>query len=329
MIDLKCPNCSASISLDETREYGFCSYCGTKIQLVQKVRMMHEGTVNVGGIKTEQQQLETARKMIEIGEYSEASRILENIVRYSPDCGEAWLEFVRIKSDTPTHNLLKRNDCGDIYICNKENSVEDLKRYFFEMLKNSYEFRMAHKILGDNAVKYINTLLQTGYRKIEKSYAESEKLISNIENNYSTLIGYRGHDIFESDMTFFEYDNQVLFYYKFVYYDLKSIKDHNVLLQVRTIGDDIYSHTYSSQRNIVNNSSKTPFLSFDIVFMDKDGIYTTQGDFRLVEKIVTERESDEYKKLIDKRQRRHRCLFCGGEISFWGNCKNHCENWYK
>ena len=33
MIDLKCPNCSASISLDETREYGFCSYCGTKIQL--------------------------------------------------------------------------------------------------------------------------------------------------------------------------------------------------------------------------------------------------------------------------------------------------------
>ena len=33
MLQLKCPNCGADITLDDTREFGFCSYCGTKILL--------------------------------------------------------------------------------------------------------------------------------------------------------------------------------------------------------------------------------------------------------------------------------------------------------
>lgn len=33
LIDVKCPNCGASIQLDDNREFGFCSYCGSKVQL--------------------------------------------------------------------------------------------------------------------------------------------------------------------------------------------------------------------------------------------------------------------------------------------------------
>lgn len=317
MIDLKCPNCSASISLDETREYGFCSYCGTKIQLVQKVRMMHEGTVNIGGIKTEQQQLETARKMIEIGEYSEARRLLENIVRYSPDCGEAWLELIRIKSDTPVHNLLKRKNYGDFHVCTKDNSVMDVKTYLCDMLKKSYEFNMAHKILGDNAVQYVNNLLQTGYHKIEKKFAESENIILDIENNCFKLIGYQGVDDDKREMTFFEYNNQMLLNYSSVFYDLKYIKNHNVSLQIRSVGNHAFWGPFQMNK----------YPSFDIVFMTKDKIYTTVGDFELGES--TKEMSNEYKNMISQRQNKHLCLFCGGEISFWGKCKKHCENWFK
>ncbi len=39
-IALKCPSCGADINLDSNREFGFCSYCGTKIvqdkQVVEK-----------------------------------------------------------------------------------------------------------------------------------------------------------------------------------------------------------------------------------------------------------------------------------------------------
>ena len=33
MLQLKCLNCGADITLDDTREFGFCSYCGTKVLL--------------------------------------------------------------------------------------------------------------------------------------------------------------------------------------------------------------------------------------------------------------------------------------------------------
>ena len=134
MIDLKCPNCSASISLDETREYGFCSYCGTKIQLVQKVRMIHEGTVNVGGIKTEQQQIESAKKMIEIGEYGEAKRLLNGIIEYSPDCGDAWLEL-SIVSAKDTYIPSTPN-------CITNMSVNFLKNDISEQIEKSKEYNI-------------------------------------------------------------------------------------------------------------------------------------------------------------------------------------------
>ena len=33
VIKLVCPNCKTNLELDDTREFGFCQYCGTKILL--------------------------------------------------------------------------------------------------------------------------------------------------------------------------------------------------------------------------------------------------------------------------------------------------------
>lgn len=37
LIDIKCPNCGASIQLDNSRESGFCSYCGSKVQIQEAI----------------------------------------------------------------------------------------------------------------------------------------------------------------------------------------------------------------------------------------------------------------------------------------------------
>ena len=43
---LKCPSCGADITLDDSREYGFCSYCGTQIQIGEhiNIHVTHEFT---------------------------------------------------------------------------------------------------------------------------------------------------------------------------------------------------------------------------------------------------------------------------------------------
>lgn len=47
-----CPNCKANLELDDTREFGFCQYCGTKILLEKEqpntvVNQAINNTVNI------------------------------------------------------------------------------------------------------------------------------------------------------------------------------------------------------------------------------------------------------------------------------------------
>ena len=37
LIALKCPHCGGDIQLDDSREFGFCLYCGTKIAVRDEV----------------------------------------------------------------------------------------------------------------------------------------------------------------------------------------------------------------------------------------------------------------------------------------------------
>ncbi|MCR4740323.1 MAG: hypothetical protein K5886_08710 [Lachnospiraceae bacterium] len=41
MLSLKCPGCGANIELDESRDFGFCSYCGYKMMLKDVVEVRH------------------------------------------------------------------------------------------------------------------------------------------------------------------------------------------------------------------------------------------------------------------------------------------------
>ena len=45
-IALKCPSCGAEIQMDNSREFGFCQYCGTKI-VQDKMVVEHKGRVGV------------------------------------------------------------------------------------------------------------------------------------------------------------------------------------------------------------------------------------------------------------------------------------------
>ncbi len=40
IVELKCPNCGATIQVDEDRDFCFCSYCGTK-------SMIDNGTIHI------------------------------------------------------------------------------------------------------------------------------------------------------------------------------------------------------------------------------------------------------------------------------------------
>ena len=51
LIALRCPNCSGDIELDDSREFGFCLYCGTKIMVQKYVKAESSVSAQLSNLK--------------------------------------------------------------------------------------------------------------------------------------------------------------------------------------------------------------------------------------------------------------------------------------
>ena len=60
LVAMKCPGCGANIELDDSREFGFCNYCGTKV-MQDKIVVEHSGSVKVDNTEYVEKYLQNAR----------------------------------------------------------------------------------------------------------------------------------------------------------------------------------------------------------------------------------------------------------------------------
>lgn len=80
-IALKCPSCGANIQLNDTQEFGFCQYCGTKIiQDIQKIKITVENEVKVQGISTVENLLIRAKQYLDEKQFSKAFEYIDKIL---------------------------------------------------------------------------------------------------------------------------------------------------------------------------------------------------------------------------------------------------------
>ena len=80
LVSLKCPNCNGDIQMDDSKENGFCMYCGSSFLVkdeVQKSHSEHSGTINLN-------RKEEAENFAILGEqkYSEKTSFTEADVKY-------------------------------------------------------------------------------------------------------------------------------------------------------------------------------------------------------------------------------------------------------
>jgi DNA-directed RNA polymerase subunit RPC12/RpoP len=68
MLQLKCPNCGADITLDDTREFGFCSYCGTKV-LLDEYKKRVDGVPGVANLLLRAEDCIKKGKLYEADQY--------------------------------------------------------------------------------------------------------------------------------------------------------------------------------------------------------------------------------------------------------------------
>ena len=85
-IAVKCPGCGADIQLDDSREYGYCTYCGQQV-VREKIIVEHR----VKGTVSEQSLIERAYLFIGQRDFDQAKTYLEKALDINPKNGKAYL----------------------------------------------------------------------------------------------------------------------------------------------------------------------------------------------------------------------------------------------
>ena len=101
-VAVKCPSCGAEVNLDESREFGFCTYCGTKV-VQDKIVVEHRGQVSVDGISTKESTLERANNYLEQGDFERATIYYNKALDLDPKSAIVYWKLLlcrlKLKSD--------------------------------------------------------------------------------------------------------------------------------------------------------------------------------------------------------------------------------------
>ncbi len=82
---LICPQCGSNVELDDDKEFGFCTSCGSKIQLNETINIHHSGNVQLDTTDQGMNKLALGNRAFEARNYDEAYEYLTRALEDIPD----------------------------------------------------------------------------------------------------------------------------------------------------------------------------------------------------------------------------------------------------
>lgn len=166
---LNCPNCGANIELSDDREFGFCSFCGTKV-VQDKLVIEHKGSVSINGIATEKALLERAYIFLEDGNFDDADNYLERVLDINPHSSKAYI--------------------GKLLFQLRLKNIDDLG-LSIKILKYYNHFNKALRFADESEQRILNEYLRQSINnynnEIEKQKSEVERLKKKIQKDEKML----------------------------------------------------------------------------------------------------------------------------------------------
>ena len=82
---VQCTNCGGELQLDDSKEFGYCSSCGTQIMLKETVEVKHTGKVSIDYEDKIRNTMEVADNSFRFGRYEEARKYYLKALEYDLD----------------------------------------------------------------------------------------------------------------------------------------------------------------------------------------------------------------------------------------------------
>lgn len=111
-IAVRCPACGADIELDDSREFGFCTYCGSKV-MQDKVVVEHKGNVKIDNSEFVQKFLQNARRAKQKEDWDETEKYYNLVEQNDPTNIEAifYSSYGKAKLSLLDQDIYKRQQC--------------------------------------------------------------------------------------------------------------------------------------------------------------------------------------------------------------------------
>ena len=127
IVNAKCPNCGASIQLDDERKEGFCSYCGSKVEVEEAQKLMIQGTVKVDTSDELANLYQIARRARDTDNSENAHKYYDMILVKDPNSWEANF-FV---------TYYQAMQCKIAGIASAANSITNCEASVLELIKST------------------------------------------------------------------------------------------------------------------------------------------------------------------------------------------------
>ena len=191
LVTTKCPNCNASIELNEKLEKGICQYCGETVYIkeaLEKKKVELSGNVNVT-VDNNSKKIKNIKNYLKLEDYENAKKIVNEVLADDPFNMEV-LEFqVEIEYIELKNNYSIEDDEEFDPIEYEEASLKELKRDLLKILS------LIEKIitidddneLSDSMSKY-STDINDKIKKIEKELKKHEVIEETINKEDSNSV---------------------------------------------------------------------------------------------------------------------------------------------
>ena len=156
MIAVKCPSCGADLQLDDSREFGFCNFCGTKV-VQDKVVLEHRGSVKIDNTEYVEKFLLNAHRALAKEDWEEVEKYYNLVEQNAPDNIEAvfFSAYGKAMLSLTDSDYFKRQQkfnvlnksmevISDYYETTSENKEEVLRR-ISQYINNMYKTQFVYQ----------------------------------------------------------------------------------------------------------------------------------------------------------------------------------------
>ncbi len=186
---LTCPKCKGEVDLDKDQEYGYCKYCGTKVQNTnfQKVVVTIKNDENEDEIV--QKNLIKARRAFKAEDWERTQKHYEQVLDFNPENLEArfYIPFSKVFDSLSDNNINRRN----LVFSNLIKFFSKLDSYFKNFNNDNYKFlfQIGQELINirslnfsySSSLDYSQTIFL--FNSLESEYISAiEKIIYNYIN---------------------------------------------------------------------------------------------------------------------------------------------------